>query len=251
MSGHNKWSTIKYKKGAADAKRGKVFTKIIKEITVAARIGGGDPDANPRLRAAVDRAKAANMPADNMARAIKKGTGELDGVTYEEMTYEVYGPGGAALLVEVLTDNKNRTVAELKHLLSRHNGALGRPGTVAFKFERLGTMTYAKEGVDEDALMEAALDAGADDVRDEGEEWMVVCDPAKFMEVKDGLEKVEGLPKPVDAQLSMVPLATVELKGKDAESMIKLYQRLDDHEDVQNVYADFEIEDSLLEQMAN
>ncbi|MCD6498313.1 MAG: YebC/PmpR family DNA-binding transcriptional regulator [Deltaproteobacteria bacterium] len=251
MSGHNKWSSIKYKKGAADAKRGKVFTKIIKEITVAARIGGGDPESNPRLRAAVDRAKAANMPADNMARAIKKGTGELEGVTYEEMTYEVYGPGGAALLIEVLTDNKNRTVAELKHLLSRHNGALGRPGTVAFKFERLGTITYSKEGVDEDAFMEAALEAGADDVRDEDEAWMVVCDPTNFMDVKDALEKVEGLPKPDEAALAMLPLATVKLTGRDAESMIKLYQKLDDHDDVQNVYADFDIDDSLWEQMAN
>ncbi len=249
MSGHSKWSTIKHKKGAADAKRGKLFTKIIKEITVAARIGGGDPGANPRLRAALDRAKAANMPSDNIDRAIKKGTGELEGVSYEEMVYEGYGPGGVALLIETMTDNKNRTVAELKHILSKHNGSLGKPGTVSFKFERKGTIIYPKEGVDEDTLMEAALEAGADDVRDEDDQWMVVCDPTSFVEVKEALDATEGLPKPEDAQIAFLPLNTIELKGKEAEQMLKLYQKLDDHDDVQNVYADFDIDESILEQM--
>jgi YebC/PmpR family DNA-binding regulatory protein len=248
MSGHSKWSTIKHKKGAADARRGKLFTKIIKEITVSSRMGGGDPDANPRLRAAIDRARGANMPSDNIERAIKKGTGELEGVSYEEMTYEGYGPGGVALLIEVVTDNKNRTVAELKHILSKHNGSLGKPGTVSFKFERLGTIAYSKDDVGEDKVMEAALEAGADDVRDEEDSWMVVCDPTSFVEVKEGLESSD-LPKPIDAQISWMPLATVPLEGKDAESMLKLYDKLDDHDDVQNVYADFDIDEDLVEQL--
>ena len=249
MSGHSKWSTIKHKKGAADAKRGKLFTKLIKEITVAARLGGGDPGGNPRLRAAGDKARAANMPNDNIDRAIKKGTGELEGVSYEEVTYEGYGPGGVALLIECMTDNKNRTVADLKHIMSKHNGSMGKPGTVAFKFERIGTVVYDKSAVDEDRLVEAALEAGADDVRDEDDTWMVTCDPAQYVEVKEALEKM-GLPAPLDAQISMVPLATVSLTGKDAESMLKLYTKLDDHEDVQNVYADFDIDDNLLEQFS-
>jgi len=249
MSGHSKWSTIKHKKGAADARRGKLFTKIIKEITVSSRMGGGDPDANPRLRAAIDRARGANMPSDNIERAIKKGTGELEGVSYEEVTYEGYGPGGVALLIEVVTDNKNRTVAELKHILSKHNGSLGKPGTVSFKFERLGTIAYSKDDVGEDKVMEAALEAGADDVRDEEDSWMVVCDPTNFVEVKEGLESTD-LPKPMDAQLSWMPLATLPLEGKDAESMLKLYNKLDDHDDVQNVYADFDIDEDLVEQFA-
>jgi YebC/PmpR family DNA-binding regulatory protein len=249
MSGHSKWSTIKHKKGAADARRGKLFTKLIKEITVSARMGGGDPDANPRLRAAIDRARAANMPNDNIDRAVKKGTGELEGVSYEEMTYEGYGPGGVALLIEVVSDNKNRTVAELKHILSKHNGSLGKPGTVAYKFERLGTITYPKEAVDEDAVMEAALEAGADDVKDEDEMWMVVCDPTSFVEVKEALEATD-LPKPAEAQISWVPLATIPLEGKDAESMLKLYNKLDDHDDVQNVFADFDVDEELIEKFS-
>lgn len=246
MSGHSKWSTIKHKKGAADAKRGKVFTKIIKEITVAARIGGGDPTGNPRLRAAMDKARAANMPSDNVERAIKKGTGELEGVHYEEVLYEGYGPGGVALLIEVMTDNKNRTVAELKHVLSRHNGALSKTGTVSFKFERLGTIVYDKSTIDEDRLMEAALEAGADDVRNMDDTWMVVCNPSQFVDVKEALDKM-NLPAPEDAQISMVPLNSVSLAGKEAETMLKLYNKLDDMEDVQNVYADFDIDESILE----
>ncbi len=250
MSGHSKWASIKHKKSAADAKRGKLFTKLIKEITVAARLGGGDPAGNPRLRAAIDRAKAANMPSDNIERAIKKGTGELEGVSYEEIIYEGYGPGGVAILIEAMTDNKNRTVAELKHILSKHNGSLGKPGTVSFKFERLGTITYSKDAVDEETLMEAALEAGADDVRDEDDVWMVVCNPSDFVEVKEALEQNPKLPKPQDAQISFLPLSTVKLTGKEAEQMLKLYQKLDDHDDVQNVYADFDIDDSLIEQFA-
>ena len=250
MSGHSKWSTIKHKKSAADAKRGKIFTKIIKEITVAARIGGGDIDANPRLRAALDRGRAANMPSDNIDRAIKKGTGELEGVNYEEVSYEGYGPGGAALYIEAVTDNKNRTVAEMKHILTKHNGSLGKNGTVAFKFERLGMVTYSKEDVEEDALMEAALEAGADDVRDDGDNWLVVCDPSSFVEVKETLEKGR-LPKPEDAQIGMSPLTTVRLEGKDAEMMLKIYTKLDDHDDVQNVYSDFDIDDEIIENFSS
>ncbi len=250
MSGHSKWSTIKHKKGAADAKKGRIFTKIIKEITVAARMGGGDDSANPRLRAALDRARACNMPSDNMERAIKKGTGELEGVNYEEVSYEGYGPGGAALFIETVTDNKNRTVAELKHILSKHNGSLGKTGTVAFKFERLGMITYGKSDVSEEKIMEAALEAGADDVRDEGDEWLVVCDPTSFVEVKENLEEM-GLKGLVDAQIGMSPLTTVKLEGKEAEMMLKIYNKLDDHDDVQNVYSDFDIDDEIIEKFSS
>ncbi len=250
MSGHSKWSTIKHKKSAADAKRGKVFTKIIKEITVAARLGGGDLSANPRLRAGVDRARAANMPSDNIERAIKKGTGELEGVNYEEVSYEGYGPGGAAIYIETVTDNKNRTVAEVKHILSKHNGSLGKAGTVAFKFERLGMISYGKKDVAEDVLMEAALEAGADDVRDEGEEWLVVCDPSAFVDVKEKLEKTD-MPAQLNAEIGLLPLTTVKLEGKDAEMMLKIYNKLDDLDDVQNVYSDFDIDDEIIEKFSS
>jgi len=247
MSGHSKWSTIKHKKGAADAKRGKIFTKLIKEVTVAARMGGGDPDGNPRLRAAIDKARGENMPGDNITRAIKKGTGELEGVSYEEITYEGYGPGGAAVLVECLTDNKNRTVAELKHVFGKSNGSIGKPGTVAFKFEAKGQLRFPKADVDEDRIMEAAMEAGADDYEDDGDDWLVSTEPATFQEVRDAFEK-NGL-KPTEAEVTKVPLATIKLEGRDAEVMLKLYMNLDDHEDVQNVYADFDIDDRLMEEL--
>ncbi len=247
MSGHSKWSTIKHKKGAADAKRGKLFTKLIKEITVAARMGGGDPDGNPRLRSAVDKARAANMPKDTIDRAIKKGTGELDGVSYEEVYYEGYGPGGVAVLVETLTDNKNRTVAEIKHLFSKAGYSLGKPGTVAFKFESRGQLRFDKEQVSEDQLMEAAMAAGADDYEDDGDTWLVTTDPNDFEAVRAGF--IEAGLEPELAEITRVPQTTIALQGRDAEVMLRLYAKLDDHEDVQNVYADFDIDDSLIEEI--
>jgi YebC/PmpR family DNA-binding regulatory protein len=247
MSGHSKWSTIKHKKGAADAKRGKLFTKLIKEITVAARMGGGDPDGNPRLRTAVDKARAANMPKDTIDRAIKKGTGELEGVAYEEVFYEGYGPGGVAILVETLTDNKNRTVAEIKHIFSKAGYSLGKPGTVAFKFESRGQLRFDKEKVSEDQLMEAAMEAGADDYEDDGDTWLVTTDPNDFEAVRDAFVQA-GL-EPELAEITRVPQTTVALEGRDAEVMLRLYAKLDDHEDVQTVYADFDIDDALIEEI--
>jgi YebC/PmpR family DNA-binding regulatory protein len=247
MSGHSKWSTIKHKKGAADAKRGKVFTKLIKEVTVAARQGGGDPGGNPRLRAAIDKARSENMPNDNITRAIKKGTGELEGVSYEEITYEGYGPGGVAVLVECLTDNTNRTVAELKHVFAKSNGTIGKPGTVAFKFEAQGQLRFPKADVDEDRIMEVAMEAGADDYIDDGDDWLVTTEPSSFQQVKDAFEAADL--KPTEAEVTKVPNATIKLEGRDAEVMLKLYMNLDDHDDVQNVYADFDIDDKLLEEL--
>ncbi len=247
MSGHSKWSTIKHKKGAADAKRGKIFTKLIKEITVAARMGGGDLDGNPRLRTAVDKARASNMPKDTIDRAIKKGTGDLEGVSYEEVVYEGYGPGGVAVLVETLTDNKNRTVAEIKHIFGKANCSLGKPGTVAFKFDKKGQLRFLKDAVTEDQLMEAAMEAGADDYEDDGDTWLVTTDPADFESVREGFIAA-GL-EPELAEITMVPQNTIPLEGRDAEVMLRLYSKLDDHEDVQNVYADFDIDDALIEEI--
>ena len=250
MSGHNKWSTIKHKKGAADAKRSKVFTKLLKEITIAARLGGGDPGGNPRLRSALDKARINNMPKDNMDRAIKKGTGELEGVNYEEVVYEVYGPGGAALIVEVMTDNVNRTVAEIRHMLLKHNGNLGKSGAVAWKFDRKGVIEVAREGVDEDTLMEAALELGAEDIKNEDEEiYEVHTQPADLMTVSDGLTE-KGL-KVMSSEIQMLPKTTVQLTGRDAEVAWKLYNLLDDHDDVQNVWHDFDIDEAELEALAD
>ncbi len=248
MSGHSKWSTIKRKKGAADAKRGKLFTKIIKEIMVAARFGGGDINANPRLRTAVLEAKAENMPKDNIERAIKKGTGELEGVNYEELTYEGYGPGGVAMLVEVLTDNKNRTVADVRHVFSKYNGSLGENGCVSWTFEKKGLITIEKDGVDEDRLMEISLDAGALDVRDMGKEFEVTTDPANFEEVKKAIEEA-GF-KHNYSNITMVPKSTVRLSGKEAEQMLKLMEGLEDSDDVQKVYANFDIADEEMERLS-
>ena len=245
MSGHNKWSSIKHKKGAADAKRGKVFTKLIKEITVAARIGGGDLNANSRLRQSVDAAKAANMPKDNIERAIKKGTGELEGVSYEEASYEGYGPGGVAVLVECLTDKKNRTVADIKHLFDRHGGKLGEPGSVSWIFEKKGLIIFDKSGVSEDALFEAALESGAEDVRDGGDELEVITNPSDFEAVKTALEK-HGFTAAM-AENSMIPKDTVPLEGKKAEQMIRLMEALEDNDDVSKVYANFDISDEDME----
>ena len=248
MSGHSKWSTIKRKKGAADAKRGKAFTKIIKEIMVAARMGGGDVNANPRLRTAVLAAKAENMPRDNIDRAIKKGTGDLEGVNYEEITYEGYGPGGVAMLVEVMTDNKNRTVAEVRHILAKQNGNLGEGGCVSWVFEKKGLISIDKAGVDEDRLMEAALDAGALDIKDSGKEFDVTTSPASFESVKKKLEE-SGF-KSTYAEVTMVPQTTVRITGKEAEQMLKLMEGLEDLDDVQKVYANFDITDEEMERLS-
>jgi YebC/PmpR family DNA-binding regulatory protein len=248
MSGHSKWSTIKRKKGAADAKRGKAFTKIIKEIMVAARMGGGDINSNPRLRSAVLAAKAENMPKDNIDRAIKKGTGELEGVTYEEISYEGYGPAGVAMLVQVLTDNKNRTVADVRHIFSKHNGNLGETGCVSWMFENKGLILVDKAGVEEDKLLEVALDAGALDVKDNGKEFEVTVSPAGFDEVKKKIEEV-GF-KPNYAEVTMVPQTTIRLVGKEAEQMLKLMEGLEDSDDVQKVFANFDIADEEMERLS-
>lgn len=246
MSGHNKWSTIKHKKGAADAKRGKIFTKLIKEITVAAKIGGADPGGNPRLRTAIDKAKAENMPKDNVDRAIKKGAGGLEGTTYEETTYEGYGPGGVAVLVEVMTDNRNRTVSDVRSIFSKCNGNMGEAGCVSWLFDKKGLIVYPKN-TDFDKLFEAALEAGADDVSDEEDQIEVLTDPAAFIEVRESLEKA-GF-KFESAEVTMIPQTMVKLEGKQAESMLKLMERLEDNDDVQNVYANFDISQEEMERM--
>jgi YebC/PmpR family DNA-binding regulatory protein len=245
MSGHSKWHTIKHKKGAADAKRGKVFTRIIKELTVAARAGGGDPDTNPRLRTIVAEAKSVNMPADNIKRAIQRGTGELPGVSYEEITYEGYGPGGAALIIEVLTDNRNRTVGEIRHLLGKHGGNLGEANSVAWMFDKKGYIVVEKASAEEEALMTAALEAGADDMRDDGDSWEVVSSPEVFQEV---LEAVKGLGvEPGAAEIAMLPQNYVKLEGKTAQQMIKLMEVLDEHEDTKKVWSNADIEEKEIE----
>lgn len=249
MSGHSKWATTKHKKAAADAKRGKIFTKITKEITVAAKMGGGNPDANPRLRTVIAKAKAVSMPADNIQRAIKKGTGELPGVSYEEIVYEGYGPGGVAVLVEVLTDNKNRTVSEVRHLFSRNNGNLGEAGSVAWMFQQKGYFGFVQGEVTEERLMEVALDAGADDVVEEDHGFEVVTTPSVFEAVKRAFDEA-GL-KYQTAELTMMPQTYVHLEGKTAEQMLRLMNALEDSDDVQNVYANFDIPDEVMEAAAN
>lgn len=248
MSGHSKWSTIKHKKGAADAKRGKLFSKLIKEITVAARVGGGDPDSNPRLRTVVDKARAANMPNDNITRAIKKGTGELEGSTYEEAVFEGYGPGGVALFIEVLTDNRNRTVAEMRHILSKLGGNLGEAGCVAWMFSKHGILTFDKS-VGEEKLMEVALEAGAEDIKDEEDMFTVITDPSSFNAVKKACDD-NGL-KALEAEITMIPQNTVRLEGSDAEKMLKLMEAIEDHDDVQKVSANFDIDSKLMEELAS
>jgi YebC/PmpR family DNA-binding regulatory protein len=248
MSGHSKWATIKHKKGAADARRGKIFTKLIKEITVAARIGGGDADANPRLRTAVAAAKAENMPADNIKRAIQKGTGELPGTSYEEATFEGYGPAGVALLVEVATDNRNRTISEIRHIFSKNSGNLGEHGCVAWMFTKQGYITLSKEAADDDTLLTLITDAGADDMRDDGSQWEVITPPEALHAVVEKL-KGAGL-TPASAELSMVAQTNVKLTGKPAAQMVRLMEELEDHEDVQHVHANFEIEEAELHELA-
>lgn len=247
MSGHSKWSTIKHKKGAADAKRGKIFTRILKEMTVAARMGGGDPIGNPRLRAAIAEAKANNMPKDNIERAIKRGTGEIEGVTYEEITYEAYGPGGVALMVEAMTDNTNRTTPEIRHMLEKHGGNLGTPGSVRFQFERKGFFAVEKSVVSEDKLMEIALEAGADDLQaDDPEAFEVYTAPESFEAVRQALETNKIAT--VEAKLGQIPSNYVTLDEQKAKQMIRLLELLDDHEDVQNVWSNFDIPAEMMEE---
>ncbi len=249
MSGHSKWSTIKRKKGAIDSKRGKIFTKLIKEITLAARLGGGDIEGNARLRSAVLAAKEENMPKDNIDRAIKKGTGELaGGAAYEEVTYEGYGPAGVAVIVEVMTDNKNRTVAEIRHIFSKHGGNLGENGCVAWMFDKKGSIVLDKKTVAEDELMEVGLEAGADDVRDQGTEWEVVTEPAAFEAVKRVIEQ-KGW-KYLEARVGMIPQTTIKLEAGKAEQMLRLMEKLEDNDDVQNVYANFDISDEVMEKLS-
>ncbi len=249
MSGHSKWSTIKHKKGAADAKRGKIFTKIIKEITIAARTGGGDVDGNSRLRQAIAAAKAENMPKDNIEKAIKKGTGELEGgAAYEEVTYEGYGPGGVAVLVEVMTDNKNRTVAEIRHIFSKHGGNLGENGCVAWMFEKKGNIVVSKDDVDEDHLMECALEAGAEDVAESESEYEVITEPGIFENVRSAMDEAEI--KYILAEISMIPQNTVKLEEDKANQMLKLMEKMEDNDDVQHVYANFDISDEIMERLS-
>ncbi len=245
MSGHSKWASIKHKKGAADAKRGKLFTRIIKELTVAARDVGGDPDTNPRLRTVIADAKAANMPADNIKRAIRRGTGEEPGVSYEEVTYEAYGPGGAALLIECMTDNTNRAVGEIRHLLSKHNGNLGTTNSVAWMFEKHGYIVVEKSGVDEETLMTAAIEAGADDFKDEGDSWEIISTPELFEGIRVAVTAT-GV-QPVSAQIAMLPQNLVKLEGKQAQQMIKLMDVLEDQDDVQNLWSNFDIDAKEIE----
>lgn len=247
MSGHSKWHSIKHKKAKIDAQRGKIFTKLIKELTVAARMGGGDPEMNPRLRVAVNAAKAANMPSKNIDNAVKKGTGEMPGVVYEDISYEGYGPAGVAMFINAVTDNKNRTVADVRHLLSKYGGNLGESGSVAWMFEKKGLITVSAANHSEDELLEIALECGAEDMEKEDENYEIYTSFEEFNAVRGELEakniEIES------AEITMIPQNTVELNGKDAEQMMKLMDVLDDHDDVQNVYANFEIEDEEMDRI--
>jgi YebC/PmpR family DNA-binding regulatory protein len=247
MSGHSKWSSIKHKKAATDAKRGKIFTKVIKEITVAARMGGGDIETNPRLRTAVQAAKAENMPKDNIERAIKKGTGELEGVNYEEISYEGYGPGGAAVLVESLTDNKNRTVADIRSIFGKNGGNLGENGCVAWMFDKKGYIVVESSAVDEDTLMETALEAGAEDIREDDSNYEVITEPGDFEAIKEAIDTA-SIPY-IDAEVTMLPQNTTNLAGKEAEQMVRLMEMLEDCDDVQKVYTNADIPEEIINNM--
>jgi len=250
MSGHSKWHSIKHKKAKVDAARGRVFTKLIKELTVSARVGGGDPEGNPRLRTAVQAARAANMPAKNIENAIMKGTGELPGVVYEEVVYEGYGPGGVALFINVVTDNKNRTVAEIRHLFSRHGGNLGETGSVAWMFEKRGLIKVSRKNYDEDTLFMVALDAGAEDIKSDDEEFYYIYTSYDQLEkIQDALAKNKIS---VDAaERTMLPKTTMHLDGKQAEQMLRLMEALDEHDDIQGVFANFDIDDEVMASIAN
>ncbi|PIE59562.1 MAG: YebC/PmpR family DNA-binding transcriptional regulator [Desulfobulbus propionicus] len=249
MSGHSKWSTIKRKKGANDAKRGKIFTKLIKEITIAARMGGGDPEGNPRLRSAITAAKSENMPKDNIDRAIKKGTGDLEGAVYEEILYEGYGPGGVAVLVETMTDNKNRTVSDVRHFFAKSGGNLGESGCVGWMFDKKGMIVVDKGDIDEEKLMDIALEAGAEDVVEEDDSFQILTAPEDFNDVVEGLE--QGQVNFSEASISMIPQNVVELvEEKPARSLLKLLENLEDHDDVQKVHANFDIPEELMDSLS-
>jgi len=246
MAGHSKWAQIKHKKAAVDAKKGKIFSKLSKEITVAAKLGGGDPEKNPRLRTAIEKAREANMPSENIKKAIMKGTGELPGVTYEEAIYEGYGPGGVALMIEVLTDNKNRTVSEIRHIMSKHGGSMGEAGCVSWMFEKKGYILVEKTKISEDELMAIALDAGAEDMKNDPQEdnYEIITAPEDLNKVKSAIES-RGVQITL-AEITMLPKSYVQLDEKDSDQMLRLYEALEDHDDVQNVYANFNIPDEIL-----
>ncbi len=248
MSGHSKWATIKHQKGALDAKRGKIFTRLIKEITIAAK-SGGDPDKNPRLRKAIADAKAENMPADNIKRAVQRGTGELPGATYEEITLEGYGPGGVAVLVELSTDNRNRVVSEIRHVFTKNGGNLAEAGAVAWMFHKKGDIVVPKAAAKEDDLMNIVLDAGADDMKDDGENWEVITDPGAFEGVVQALNKA-GM-KPTSAEVGMIPQNYIKLEGQHAATMVRLLEALEDHDDVQHVWSNFDVDIKELEAVAS
>ncbi len=246
MSGHSKWATIKHKKAAQDAKRGRIFTRLIREITIAARIGGGDPDKNPRLRTAIAAAKNENMPSDNIERAILRGTGQLEGEQYEEAVFEGYGPGGVGMLIEVATTNRNRAVSEVRHIMSKHGGNMGESGSVAWQFSRKGQIIVPKEAASEDRLLSIVLDAGAEDLRDDGSSWEILTPPEAFEPVRDAL--VAAGIQPVSAELSMIPQNYVKLTGQTAQQMVRLIEALEEHDDVQHVYANFDIDESEIQE---
>jgi YebC/PmpR family DNA-binding regulatory protein len=248
MSGHSKWAKIKRKKASTDAKRGKIFTKLIKEITIAARHGGGDPDANPRLRSAIDSAKSLNMPNENITRAVKRGTGELEGQVLEEVTYEAYGPSGVAILIEVVTDNRNRTTGEIRHVLSRYNGSMGGQNSVAWQFSTQGIITVNQKNYDEDTIIAYALEGGANDVKTEDNTYQIITAPDNFSRVKDILQNNNV--EIATSEITKIPQSTVPLSDKDTEKALKLYEALDDLDDVQHVYANFEISDALMEKIS-
>jgi YebC/PmpR family DNA-binding regulatory protein len=249
MSGHSKWATIKHKKGALDAKRGKIFTRLIKEITMAARQGGGDPDGNPRLRSAIAAGKAENMPQDNIKRAIQRGTGELPGALYEEITFEGYGPHGVALIIEVTTDNRNRAVSEIRHTLAKNGGNLGETNSVRFMFSKKGVISVPKSAADEDKLMAIVLENGGDDLNDEGESWEILTEPSAFENVREAIVKA-GIETEM-AQVTMIASTYTKLEGAAANSMIRLLEALEDHDDVQNVYSNFDMDASQMEEVAH
>ncbi len=249
MSGHSKWATTKHKKAATDAKRGKVFTKIIREITIGAKVGGGDPEGNARLRTAILKAKEANMPADNIKKAILRGTGELPGVQYEEHTYEGYGPGGVAIMIHITTDNKNRTVSEIRHLLAKYGGSMGESGCVSWMFEKKGQFILEKRALDEERLMTLALDAGAEDVRsDDPETYEILTQPSDFEKVKKAIADAKLTPS--FSEITFRPKSYVPLSGKDAEQMLRLMETLEAHDDVQDVYANFDIPEDVMAKIA-
>jgi YebC/PmpR family DNA-binding regulatory protein len=248
MSGHSKWHSIRHKKAGVDAKRGKLFTRMIKEIIISSRIGGGDPSGNPRLRLAIEKAKSVNMPKDNIARAIKKGTGELEGIHYEEITYEGYGPSGVAVLVEMLTDNRNRTVSDVRHIFSKNHGKPGEAGSVSWLFSKKGVILFERGAVDEDLLMEVAIDAGADDILEEESTIEIVMAATEFEKVKGAFDE-KGFSY-LSAEVSLVPQNVIKLEGKEAEQMIRLMESLEENEDVQNVYANFDIPEKVIEQLS-